>query len=149
MKTYWLIVVVLLIAGCAPVKTGAGTPTGTQNGILTARPTLTLTLVYPTQNKTLTKPPVPLVKTAQPISPEWKALAYAIRMKAQQAMKGNSWENIQFKEEAYQICDALITNSTKQTLSDSKEILKRFRWGIEFMNQGELQEVIRIVDRYN
>ncbi|KKL67616.1 hypothetical protein LCGC14_2133260, partial [marine sediment metagenome] len=32
---------------------------------------------------------------------------------------------------------------------DAREVLKKFRWGMELMNKGQLQEVIQILDRYN
>ena len=148
MKAYWLIVLVL-IAGCAPAKTGYREPPGSQNAILTARPVATLTQVQPTPAKKLTTPPVPPTPMTQAVSLEWLALASALRSKVQSAKTGYQWENVKFKEEAYQICDDLINASSGRTLMDSREILKRFRWGIEFMNQGELDEVIRIIDQYN
>ena len=145
MKTYWLIAI-LLIASCAPAKTATETATTVQKSILTARPVATLTLVYPPPTAKLTTPPV---ASTQEVNTVWEALAGRLRVKAQQAKTGSYWEDLSFKEEAYQICDELIAVSSGQLKVDSQEIFKRWRWGMEFMNHGELDEVIRLIDQHN
>lgn len=145
MKTYWLIVFVL-IASCASPKLPIATATTVQKGILTLRPAATLTPTQPPKIRTSTASPV---ISTQEVSTAWKTLASQLRVKAQQAKTGDYWEDIRFREEAYQLCDDMITASAGQQKVHSKEILKHWRWGIEFMNQRELDEVIRLIDQHN
>jgi hypothetical protein len=145
MKKHWLIVI-LLIASCAPVKTPTATPVGSQNAILTPRPVATLTQVQPTPVAKLTKPPA---APTQEVSAEWKVLAGQVRRQAQRAKDGTFWENVKFRDKGYELCNQLIAISDGQQRLVSQEILKRWRWGIEFMNYGELDAVIRLIDQYN
>lgn len=135
-----------MIAGCATQNTASVTPLGGQKSSLMPRPVATLTQVQPTPIATLTASPVtPLPE----VNVAWEALAGQLRLKAQQAKSGNEWENLVLKEEAYKICNNMINISVGQQRVDSKEILKRWRWGMELMNPGQLDEVIRLIDQYN
>jgi hypothetical protein len=152
MKKLWFVIIVLLTSCAQP-----SSPTQTaQNGILTPRPVATLTPTQPPKIRTSAASPTAQIRSTQRpeptetvADPQWKALAAELRCKTQLAINEKHWEDIQFKEDAYSICNQLIDTSTGKVRRDSREILKRFRWGIEFMDHGELQEVLRILDRYN
>jgi c-di-GMP-binding flagellar brake protein YcgR len=100
-------------------------------------------LVQPTPKKTLTSP------IFAPVTEQWLGLAVLMQGKAQQALHEELWEDKQFKEDGYQISRRMISISTGKVRDDSAEVLKRFRWGMEFANKGQLQEVIDILDQYN
>ena len=143
MIKHWIIAV-LLFTSCAPPISDAKIAT---NNLPTASYTPVATLVPPTPNKRQIEIPV---RTIVPtVSPQWASLAKELREKVQQAIDEKHWEDIQFKEEAYAISKRMIRTSKGKVHEDSEEILKRFRWGIEFMDTGELHEVIKILDQYN
>jgi len=150
-KMLWLTLIVLL-ASCTPKPQTQSAPTA-QIAILTARPVATLTPLQPTQATKLTASPVPPIRSTATLTatPEalWLSLAMDLRGKTQLAIDEKHWEDIKFKREAYGICDQLISISTGKIKKDSKEVLKRFRWGMEFMDKDQLQEVISILDQYN
>ena len=121
-------------------------PYGAQQSNLTPRPPPTLTLVHPTPKQKPTGSPV---LPTQGVGPSWKALAVNLQVKAQQALSGRFWEDTTFKEDGYEVANKMIDTSTGKVKEDAKEVLKKFRWGMEFMDKGQLQEVIQILDRYN
>lgn len=141
-----MIILIVMLTSCAPAKITPTMPLGVPQSILTARPPATLTVVYPIPVAKPTGSPVLPVITPKP---QWKALAVILQVKAQQALSGRFWEDIVFKEEGYEIANEMIDTSTGKIQEDATEILKRFRWGMEFMNKEELQKVIQILDRYN
>jgi hypothetical protein len=98
---------------------------------------------------TLLPPPINAKPTEIPVQPSWKAAAKTIQERAQQAIDETLWEDSTFKQETYTLCKYAITTSTGTVQKDFEEALKRFRWGMEFMDRGQLKEVIKILDRYN
>lgn len=146
MRTYWLIALIMMLTSCTPAKIPPAMPSGVPQSILTACPPATLTLVWGTPVAKPTGSPVPPAIT---LEPQWKALAVNLQVKAQQALSGRFWEDTTFKEEGYGIANKMIDTSTGKIKEDAREILKKFRWGMEFMDKGQLQEVIQILDRYN
>lgn len=149
MKRY-LIAVILLCTACVPTPQEAKIA---QKNTLTPRYTATLPLVTPTIVAKPASSPVPPKRPTETSTeaPDelWLLLAVEMRGNAQRAIDTKLWENIEFKEEAYSTANQLIHISTGKSHKDSIEILKRFRWGMEFMDKGQLLEVIEILDQYN
>ena len=136
MRLYWL-VLVLLLASCAPP---IAIPLQATSRVATARYTPMATLTPTAQNKK---------STEIPVQPSWTAAAKTIRERAQQAIDETLWEDSTFKQETYTLCKYAITASTGKVQKDFEEALKRFRWGMEFMDRDQLKEVIKILDQYN
>lgn len=144
-----LLISLAILISCAPLpaKTVGQHPKITPKSISIPPPIpqilATLTPLQPTPTA---KPTDVIVRTADP---GWLLLASEMRGKAQQALDEKLWEDTEFKEDAYTISNKMIRISTGKVKEDSAEILKRFRWGMEFMDPGQLQEVIKILDQYN
>lgn len=138
MRTLWVLLI-LLVASCATPPQEAPTPTRDLPSSLPI-PTATLIPIAPKQ-----KP------TEIPNSPpkRWLTLASTIRAKAQLAIDENHWEDTEFKKEAYKTCQQMIELSDGQIQRDSKQILKQLRWGLELMDESQLEEVMSLIDRYN
>lgn len=139
MKKLWLVLVMIFASCATPVQD----PPTAQKPLLTPRKTLVATPLATVHFAKPTKAPV------RPVGLQWLSLAEILREKTQLAIAEKPWEDQKFKKEAYQICEQMIAVSEGKVQDDSKEILKRFRWGVEFMDIGQLQEVIRIIDQYN
>ena len=146
MRKYWILAV-LLLTSCAPVTAKSIYPQTTSIPPPTPQILPTLPPIQPTPAKTSITPV--FAPVAEVVAPEWVVLAQEMRGKAQQALDTDHWEDIQFKEDAYAISNKMIRISTGKVKETSTEVLKRFRWGIELMNEGQLREVIRILDQYN
>ena len=74
-------------------------------------------------------------------------LAAATSYKAQQAIDEPHWGDVAFKKEAYSDINKMIAISGT-TYEVSRLVLKKFRWGMEFMDEGNLREVIEILAEY-
>ena len=141
-----LLMGILLMSGCAPAKITPRMPIGVQKTILTPRPGNALPVVYPTPKQKPTGSPV---LPTQGVGPSWKALAVILQVKAQQGLSGRFWEDTTFKEDGYAVATEMIDTSTGKVKEDAREVLKKFRWGMELMDKGQLHEVIQMLDRYN
>ena len=146
MRKYWLIALILMLTSCAPAKMTPTMPYRAQQSSLMPRPTATLPLVYPTPKQKPTGSPV---LPTQGVGPSWKALAVILQVKAQQGLSGRFWEDTTFKEDGYAVATEMIDTSTGKVKEDAREVLKKFRWGMELMDKGQLHEVIQMLDRYN
>jgi hypothetical protein len=159
MRIYWIVVFALLTSCAQPPKTPSIAPLPT---VIVRQSQIT-----PQREKTATPTPsIMATHTLVPIPPkakqievlvlpvvtadaQWEALAQELSGKAQQALDGEHWEDIKFKEDAYATINKMIYTSQGKLKEESRNILKHFRWGMEFMDNGSLQNLIDILAQYN
>ena len=135
MRYLWLVLILLLTA-CAPPKYDLATPTSAPLRIATAKQ-----VVHPTPKFTKRTGP-PVASTPAP----WKAIAKSVKGNAQRAMSEVLWEDVEFKKETYTLCRKMVLSANDHSLND---VCKRLRWGMEFMDKGQLEDAIRILDNHD
>jgi hypothetical protein len=87
--------------------------------------------------------------TEVPVQPSWKALADMTVARAQLAISEKHWEDTAFKKEAYKTISKMIATSEGKVREDSETALKKFRWGMEFMDKSQLKDVIALLAQYD
>ena len=139
MKIWWILALAFMLTACAPAPTYSydpPMPTSAPLRLATAKQ-----VVQPTPTSTKrTGPPV------APTPAPWKAIAKSVKGNAQRAILEELWEDITFKKETYSLCRKMVLSAGDHSLND---VCKRLRWGMEFMDRGQLEDAIRILDNHD